>query len=209
MNWVPGSGRSTSSAASLVSQVLAERGEGAAPGVAALLDGVREDHSHSILDLGPAADLNLRLYSRFARWIRFADLLGEGVWERSAGSAAGLSRSVPAQPDHPYDLIFVWDIVDRLFPEDRAQLVQRLAEVTAPRARLHLVVRSEDTTARPLRFTLLDVNRIRFEPLSSAPLPRPRLLPADVTRVLAPFQVLHAYTLRSGMREYVAMRTGS
>lgn len=209
MNRVPGGGRPTSSAAALASQVLAERGEGAAPGVAALLDGVSEDRSHSILDLGPAADPNLRLYSRFARWVRFADVLGEGGWERSGGPAAGLLRSMPAQPDHPYDLVFVWDIVDRLFPEDRGHLVRRLAEITAPKARLHLVVRSEDTTARPLRFTLLDVNRIRFEPLSSAPLPRPRLLPADVTKALAPFQVLHAFTLRSGMREYVAMRPGS
>ncbi len=197
---------SSSTAASLAGQVLAERGEGAAPGVAALLDGVKEDRSHSVLDLGPAVERNLRLYARFARWVRFADLLGEGGWARAGGSAAELTRFLPAQPEHPYDLIFAWDIVDRLFPEHRLTLVARLAELTAPRARLHLVVRSEEASARALRFTLLDLNRIRFEPLPMPPTPRPRLLPADVTKALAPFKVLHAYTLRSGMREYVAMR---
>ncbi len=198
---------SSSSAAALAGQALAERGEGAAPGVAALLDGVKEDRSHSLLDLGPATDRNLRLYARFARWVRFADLLGEGGWARAGGSAAGLARVLPAQPEHPYDLILAWDVVDRLFPEDRLRLVERLAELTAPRARIHLVVRSEEAVSKPLRFTLLDINRIRYEPLPMPPTPRPRLLPADVTKALAPFQVLHAYTLRSGMREYVAMRS--
>ncbi len=196
----------SSSAAALAGQVLAERGEGAAPGVAALLDGIKEDRSHSVLDLGPAAERNLRLYARYARWARFADLLGEGGWARAGGSAAALARNLPAQPQAPYDLIFGWDVVDRLFPEDRLRLVARLAEVTAPRARLHMVVRSDDAAPRPLRFTLLDINRNRFEPLPTPATPRPRLLPADVTKALAPFKVIHAYTLRSGMREYVAMR---
>ncbi len=197
---------SSSSVAALAGQALAERGEGAAPGVAALLDGVREDRSHSVLDLSQAVDRNLRLYARFARWVRFADLLGEEGWARSGGSAAALAQALPEQPDHAYDLVLAWDVIDRLFPEDRLRLVRRLAEVSAPRARLHLVVRSEEAVSRALRFTLLDTNRIRYEPLPTPAVPRPRLLPADVTKALAPFHVLHAYTLRSGMREYVATR---
>ncbi len=79
-------------------------------------------------------------------------------------------------------------------------------ERTAPDARLHLVVRADDTLARPLRFTLLDVNKFRYEPTVAAPLPRPRLLPAEIARLLAPFHVVHAYTLKNGLREYVAAR---
>lgn len=178
--------------------------EGPAPGVAALLEGVSEDRGHAVLDLGPASDQNLRIYGRFARWIRFADLLGETWWPRPEGSAAGLQLP---KLDRRYDLVFAWDILDRLFPEDRPQLVQWLAEITAPGARFHVVVRaSEDAIAYPLRFTLVDVGHIRYEPTGESRLPLYRLLPAEVAKVLAPLQVVRAFTLRNALREYVAVR---
>jgi len=49
--------------------------ERAAPGMAAFFAELEEDGSHAVLDLGPAAEANFRLYGRFARRIRFADLL--------------------------------------------------------------------------------------------------------------------------------------
>ncbi len=205
MNWVPGTGRGATTSAASAGQALAERTEGAAPGMATLLQGLGEDRSHSVLDLGRAADLNLRMYSRYARWVRFADLLGE-AWTRASGSAAGILSDVPGQPEHPYDVVFAWDTLERLFPEQRPQLVQGLVELTAPGARLHLITRGDDPAARPLHFTLLDVNRFGYEPAGSVPLPRPRLVPAEVNRLLQPFLVQHAYTLRNGLREYVAAR---
>jgi len=206
VDWRRGIGRAPATTAPPPGGAVAEPVEGAAPGVAALLDGVSEDRTHAVLDLGAAADVTLRLYARFARWVRFADLLGEGGWARGAGSPTGMWTAIPPQPEHPYDLVLGWDVLDRLFPEHRPRLVERLAELTAPGARLHLVTRADDTLARPLRFTLLDVNRFRYEPAGTAPLPRPRLLPAELTKLLLPFQVLHAFTLRNGLREYVAAR---
>jgi hypothetical protein len=182
--------------------------EAAAPGVAALLQGVSEGRSRAVLDLGTASDQSLRAYSRFARWIRFADLLGDASWPQALRSDAGVLRTVPSQPDHPYDFVFAWDVLDRLFPDDRPRLLQWLAEITAPNARLHAIVRSsEDTFTFPLRFTLLDVDRIRYEPAGTAQLPGPRLLPAQVAKLMAPFRVAHAFLLKSGLREYVAVRT--
>ncbi len=205
MDWRHGGSRAAVSAAAAPGETAAKPVENAAPGVAALLESVREDRTHAVLDLGVAADVTLRVYGRFARWVRFADVLGEGGWPRVGGAAAALA-SVPPQPQHPYDLVFAWDVLDRLLPEDRPRVVARLVELTGPGTRLHLIVRSDDTLAHPLRFTLLDVNRFRYEPAAAAPLPRPRLLPAEIAKLLAPFRVLHAFTLRNGLREYVAMR---
>ncbi len=178
--------------------------ERATPGIAALFDGVPEDKSHAVLDLGTAADSSLRVYSRFARRIRFADMLAE---VRSPHGWDALPGALPLQPERPYDLVFGWDVLDRIFPEQRPLLVQRLAEVSSLDARLHLVVEStERASAHPLRFALLDVDRMRCEPTNSGrPVRRP-LLPAEVERLLAPFQVLHAFTLKGGLREYVAVR---
>jgi hypothetical protein len=157
-----------------------------------------------VLDLGAATGQNLRVYSRFARWIHFADLLGEQWSYRGEPSAGGLHLP---RLDRAYDLVFAWDILDRLFPEARSRLVQWLTDITAPETRIHAVVRaSEHAISRPLRFTLMDVGRIRYETAGTARLPVSRMLPAEVAKVLAPLRVAHAFTLKNGLREYLAVR---
>lgn len=178
--------------------------ERATPGVAAMLEGVGEDRSHAVLDLGQAADSALKVYGRFARRVRFADLLGRGDLPRGWSAIVG---ALPEQPEQPYDLLFAWDILDRFFPEERPRLVQRLLEISAPGARLHVVVKSsEKATRQPLRFTLLDLNRMRCEPTGPPGPGRRPLLPAQVEQILEPFHVLRAFTLKGGLREYVAIR---
>lgn len=177
--------------------------ERASPGVAALLGGVTADRSHAVLDLGPASGSSLRVYSRFARHVRFVDLLAGG---QSRGLAPAPSV-LPPHPERPYDLVFAWDVLDGLFPQERPRLVRRLAEVAAPDARLHVVVDpSERSTTRPRRFTLLDVDRMRCEPAGPPRPARSRLLPAALEELLAPFRVVRAFTLKAGLREYVAVR---
>lgn len=177
--------------------------ERSTPGVAALLDGLDEDGSHAVLDLGAAVDANLRLYGRFASRIRFADLL-------SVRSRRGLTSAldeVPPQPDRPYDLVFAWDTLDRLFPPERPLLVERLVEVSAADARLHAVFRSSDAgTTAPLRFVLTDVDRMRYEPAGPPRSAGPPLLPTEVEELLSPFRVVRGFTLRGQLREYVAVR---
>lgn len=184
--------------------------ETAAPGVAALLEPVSQDGSHSVLDLGPGAPASLSLYGRFAERVRFADLPGYVTSLRGRGSISGMVEGVPSQPRHPYDLVFAWDVFDRLYTEYHAPLVARLAEVTTPDARLHVVVRaSERKTARPLRFALPHTDRMRYEPTGPEQPARPQLLPAYITELVLPFQVRHGFTLKGGLREYVAVREGS
>lgn len=207
MDWLRRADRPTPQAEPEPEEEASEAVETAAPGVASLLDGVREDGSHAVLDLRAAAPSSLRVYSRFARRIRFADVPGYATSLRGRGSVDGLLEAVPPQPDRPYDLVLMWDVLDRLFAEYHAPLVARLAEVTAPDARLHVVVRAaEEDATRPLRFMLLDTDRMRYEPTGPAQPARPRLLPAQVTQLLTPFQVIHGFTLKGGLREYVAVR---
>jgi hypothetical protein len=173
-------------------------------GVAALFEGVRPSAEHAVLDMGRAAEASLEVYGRYARNVRFADLLRD---ERRRIWSSALEASVPVQPQRPYDIILGWNVLDRLGPEARAPLVERLAERSAPGARIHVLVdATEDRTVRPLRFTVLDVDRVRYEPDGPEEMARPRLLPAQVERLLDPFEVVRAFTSRSGMREYVGVR---
>jgi hypothetical protein len=177
--------------------------ERATPGVAALLNGIVEDGSHAVLDLGPASESSLRVYTRFARKVRFADLLtaaSEGGWPKALSE-------LPAQPERPYDLVFAWDILDRISPEERRRLLTRVGQLTATDARLFLGVdASGSPMAQPLKYTLMDVDRLRYEATGPARPARPPLLPAEVEKLLAPFHVVRAFTLKGGLREYVAVR---
>lgn len=158
----------------------------------------------------------MSLYAPFARRMRFLDLLrpagGATTWKEAL-------RGIPRQADHPYDLILGWDILDRLPPEHHAALVTRLTQVSAPGARLHLLVDASppgQPSPGSFRYTPVVVDRMeveadtRAEASDAAPLPvshRPRRLqPAQVERLLLPFRVTRGFTLRLGLREFVAVR---
>lgn len=178
--------------------------ERAAPGVAALFEGLQEDGGHAILDLGSASPGNFRLYSRFARQIRFADFLVEPP--EGAAWAQALRRLRPP-PGQGFDLVLAWNLFDRLHSKDRVLLVERLVELTSPGARLYLVVdASGEAVTAPLRFSILDVDRVSQQMVGSPSPAGPQLLPAEVERLLGPFEVVNAFTLRMGLREYMAVK---
>lgn len=174
------------------------------PGVAALLSDIRWDEGHAVLDLGSATGSSLDVYQQFAERIRFADLLTER--DREALGPA-LDRLV-SRPDPPYDLVFAWDALDRLRPRERERFVEAMEEITTPDARLHLVVDATERRGRSprQRFGLVGVDRVQCEPAGSTTPERDPLLPARVEDLLAPFEVVRGFTLRGGLREYVAAR---
>jgi hypothetical protein len=176
----------------------------AAPGIVALFDGLSGDGRHAVLDLGPAAEIHLRLFSVFSRQVRFADLLTQPL---HGPALAGALRALPPGPQQPYDVVLAWDLLDRLIPEERPRVIERLHQLTAPGARLHIIVNaSGEPTVRRLRYTLVDLERISQNAVGP-PVPAQRqLLPAEVERLLAPFEVVRAFTLRMGLREYLAVK---
>jgi hypothetical protein len=197
-----GSERETDEQASYTPQVRRP-----APGIAALFDGVTEDRTHAVLDVGGAGGAHFRLYSRFARQVRFAELVPTPP--HGSDWSAALRRLAPGG-QRLYDLVLLWNLLDRIWPEERPAFMEELDRVTLPGARLYAVVdTSGRQTAPPLRFTLLDVDRVLEEETGPPEPTHAPLLPAEVERVLAPFEVMRAITLRSGMREYVAIKRGS
>lgn len=178
--------------------------ERAAPGVAALFEGLPEDGSHPVLDLGPAVESHVRLFGKFSRQVRFAGLLPDPP--RGAAWTEALS-ALPPHVGRSYDVVLAWNVLDYLNAGERVLLIERLAELTSPGARLYVVVdASEKPMLPPLRHALLDLDRVSQQAVGP-PLPVPGgLLPAKVERLLMPFEVVHAFTLRTGLREYVAVK---
>lgn len=175
-----------------------------APALAAALEGLDAGEGHAILDMGIGTRAHLCLYGRFARRIRFAGFLPEPPRGPEARDAI---LALPSDPERPYDVVLLWDLLDWLAPERRALLIERLAGMTAPGARLYAVVRAtRETALRPLRHTPLAADRVEQVPAGPRrPADHP-LLPAEMKRVLAPFRVRRAFTLRLGLREYLAVK---
>jgi hypothetical protein len=177
--------------------------ERSAPGIAVLLDGFTADGSLSILDLGPASESSFRVYSQFARRIQFADILaGPCLLEDTSRNLRDLGSD-----SHPrFDLVLAWNILDHLYDSDRSNLVKRLVQLTKPGARLYVLVDSSGRSETyPLRFSLLGQDRVLQQPTGPRTSALPELLPAELERLLMPFRVSHAFTLRKGWREYVAI----
>lgn len=127
--------------------------ERAAPGITALFAGLKEDGSHAVLDLGPSAGSNFTQYSRFARRIRFADLLTAPTRGETWASAL---TSLPSAPEPPFDLVLAWNLLDRVQPKSRPLVVECLAKLTRPGSRLHVVVDvSGEPIVHPIPFVYL------------------------------------------------------
>lgn len=174
------------------------------PGLASLFESLHEDGRHSILDLGTADGRQLRLLGRFGRQVRFA-----GLVPRLGDVAPWLDalRTLPAHPRRPYDVVLTWDLLDRLPVDERRPVVERLLEITAPGARLHAIVDASETLrTRPTEFRLVDIDRVAEVVAGPPETGHEPLLPAQVERALAPFRVIRAFTLRGGLREYVASK---
>jgi hypothetical protein len=197
--------------------------EGAAPGLTAIFDGLPEDASLNVLDLGPATPATFELYGPFARRVRYLDLLGgefgpegalgqsrdAGTWAPAptAERLAERARTPGSKPGVGLeaDLILAWDTLDWSPPEARVALVQAIAARAKPGARLHLVSRALTEAPRHrLAFTPLGKGRIRIEPVPGPRLEHAFLQPAEVGRLLEPFAVRRGFVLKSGLREYVA-----
>jgi hypothetical protein len=176
--------------------------ERASPGLAALFARLARGPRRSILDLGEGNGRQIDVLAPYAHLIRFA-----GLVPRPGGETGWDPATIPAHPERPYDVVLAWDALDWLDPAERTSLMHRLDEVTAPGAGLYASVDTSGADRHaPVRTTLLGPDKIRLDPAGAPEAARPSLLPAQAERLLEPFRVQQAFSLRIGVREYVAWK---
>ena len=181
------------------------------PGLAAFLAAVRATSGCRMLDLGPALPVNFAIYSTFARAVRFVDLLRgarelpERVKQPPILTTEAVTKLL-AGLDAPYHGILLWDALDYLGINETRVLVERLARCSGPGTRLFaLVSATHRMSSIPLRFEILDAERLAYRAVSSETCASPELPPAEVERRIAPFRAERVFLLRHGVREYVGV----
>ncbi len=173
------------------------------PGLEAVLEGLARGGAIRILDLGPAISENVDFYAAFATRIQIVDALRES---HGAGPATAVVRELAQASDGGFHLVLLWDCLNYLSLAEGAALVQSVVPLCRPDARcLAMVVASDTMPASPTRFRIVDESHLTYERSTTEVVGAPQMTPAAVQERLAGFSIEHAFVLRNGVREYVAI----
>lgn len=162
-----------------------------------------------ILDLGPSVAGNIEFVSSIASRVQIVDLVEKDRRTRAGQPKIRVHDLVDLAAEHEglFDIVLAWDIFNYL-PDPHAQeVVEELARLCRPGARLMAIIVEADTMpASPSTFKIINEESLAYQLESSDVRGGPQLPPAAVDRLLKGFAIEHTFVLRHGVREYVAVR---
>ena len=179
-------------------------------GLNSLLDKLEEDHTYSVLDLGPALEDNVRFWSQFSCQLHIQNFYrsyqewkvaakSEEEWEETA-----FSELLPFSDKTVFDIILVWDIFNYFNLKELSVLVQRLSRWCRPGTMLFAMISiMPNISASPWMFRILDREQMILEIATPEMRPSPRHQPRDIIKLMARFDVSCSFLLRQGIQEYL------
>jgi hypothetical protein len=181
------------------------------PGFEEVLRGVPDDGSSKVLDLGPSVADNVEYVSLFAFYLQIVDAIDRdpSATDLDGGGFGRLSSLQTLFEDHrrSFSLVLMWDVLNYLTIDQAERMMESVAELCLPGARLHAIVFAKDTMATvPNRYRIIDSARLAYEPATTEVQGAPDLPPAAVQKLLKGFRVEHSFVLQHGVHEYVATR---
>lgn len=181
------------------------------PGLEEALRGKPNEESCKVLDLGPSVADNVEFVSSFASYLQIIDAIDRNPSASDFGGVGfGRLSALQALFDkhrRSFSLVLMWDVLNYLSIDQAERLLQSVAELCLPGARLHAIVFATNTMAAiPNRYRIIDNARIAYEKATTEQLGAPDLPPAAVGKLLQGFRVEHSFVLQHGVHEYVASR---
>lgn len=178
-------------------------------GLQALLDGVRDDQSYTILDLGPAREANVRFWSEFSCWLHIHDFYRTLLEWKAVGPVEEVvepdfSTRLAFGEDTVFDIILAWDLFNYLELSELEALSQELSRWSRRGTRLFALVSSlPRISVSPLMFSILNRQQLTYELPGQRTKPCPRHSPRDIARLMGRFTVSRSFLSRQGIQEYV------
>ena len=189
----------------------------ALPGLVERLDG---DRKCRILDLGPAHGATVEFFSRYSCVLYVADLYRslkarrvdpsdrpdepQDKEEASAERARIFDELLSYDGDTRFDLVFAWDLLNYLAPEQIEALSHRLASFSHRGTKLFAMIAiHREIPARPCAFKILDSETLEYDALTHHTRTAPRHPEPALRRLMSGFDVESTCVLRNGLQEYV------
>ena len=164
-----------------------------------------------ILDLGGACASNIKYYSTISRKFHFEDL-SSAVAARAEKSSSSEASAVPSvlnealslRSNQVFDMIFCWDILNYLAPEEIMQLGKKLAEHSHPETKLFLLLPvGREITQLPIRFKVSEHDALTYEEHGSAKIKSPRYNKSDLKKLWPSFERKKSFLLKNGFEEHI------
>lgn len=138
------------------------------PGLEEALRGTPDDGGCKVLDLGPSVADNVEFVSSFASYLQIIDAIDRDPsasdLEGSGFSRLSALQALFDQHRRSFNLVLVWDVLNYLSRDQAEKLLQSVAELCLPGARLHAIVFATNTMAAiPNRYRIIDNARIAYE----------------------------------------------
>jgi len=182
-------------------------------GLAALFQEIRRDRKIQVLDLGSAVGSNVEFLSRYDCKLYIEDLYaalaarGPALGEGEQAGPQFFADFLPLPDTVRLDVVLAWDTFNYLSRRELAYLVDRLRRYCQPGTLIFsLISILKQIPAQPIRFRIVDEERLAYDLRTAALRPSPRYAPAELTEILSGFRVDRSYLLRHGIQEYLFVR---
>ena len=174
------------------------------PGLQAVVGDCGSKTPCAVLDLGPALPENIEFLSARASNIQVVDVFRQGG---DPHGAVRLLRKLDSTRHGFFDLVLFWDILDYFSADTAPDVIQAIVPLCAPTARCLVMASATDTVPATVRkYRIVDSSHLRYEWTSFEEKGITQLAPATLGKILSGFGVEHAFVLRNGLREFVAVR---
>ncbi|MBN8550846.1 MAG: hypothetical protein J0M12_16140 [Deltaproteobacteria bacterium] len=156
-----------------------------------------------ILDLGAACSSNIKYYSKIARKFHFEDLSAALASKRDSEGSV-LDEALSLRSNQRFDLIFCWDILNYLSPQEIERLGSTLAAHSHCETKLFLLLPvGREISGAPLRFKMADDYRLEYEPQVGARMQSPRYNKTDLKKLWPGFERQKSFLLKNGFEEHI------
>jgi len=127
--------------------------------------------------------------------------------DEAAGVSARLSGLLAFPADTRFDAVLAWDLLNYLDRHEMVVLARLLARFCRPGALLFALISIlKKIPAEPMRFRILDQERLSYETRTAATRPCPRYAPAELNELLRGFRPDRSFLLRHGIQEFLFAR---
>ncbi|HXO18807.1 MAG TPA: class I SAM-dependent methyltransferase [Thermoanaerobaculia bacterium] len=178
-----------------------------------LFEEIRHDHKLQVLDLGCAVGSNVEFLSRFDCKLYIEDLYAALVARAPAGPEAEeagpqfFAEFLPLPESTRFDVVLAWDTFNYLTRKELGHLIRHLRKFCQPGTVVFALMSTlKQIPAQPIRFRIVDEERLAYEPRTLAQRPSPRFAPAEIGDLLSGFRVDRSFLLRHGIQEYLFVR---
>jgi SAM-dependent methyltransferase len=130
---------------------------------------------------------------------------GDAQGERHIAVRLGELLTFPE--DTRFDAVLAWDLLNYLDRREVAALADQLNRYCRPGALLFALISIlKQAPAQPVRFRILDHERLAYEVRGPALRPCPRYAPAELSELLRGFRLDRTFLMRHGVQEYLFAR---